>query len=454
MADARRAIASLACCVLVLAGPALADPITRAQLLTRVDRNLLQSKHRIDPRLLSSLKLGALLSLDAVEPGSPSDGAQLVVRYVLTNFTLSSTRGIVSGLFQGLELVGVDGAAPSLVEMAAGGTALAADPSALLGQDSDVSEEKRFRRSDRYLNPLADVPSPGGDWARHGWAWDDVLGRRNVGLYGHVVPFRAVEPQTSPLRCPQSRSGTDSIEEWVLCAVDRGAETAQTWYKVEYWQFFGYSDSGQGFEIAHHEADWVTVQVLVDPATDELVQVHHFFHGRNASFDLRRNPGFVELEGGAVREHRGFNWGREVDFTWHEGPLARVKNELSAAHAQDNSVRLLKDPETGRFDHPVVYVENGAHEFWPTEAWSFQDAPNHDGDDDAHSYLAAAPPNLGEVEAPLAEVAEAPLILRYNGRWGAFSRKNDPPQGPALHDQWTWPASSSIRCLLDARLGR
>ena len=74
-----------------------------------------------------------------------------------------------------------------------------------------------------------------------------------------------------------------------------------------------------------------------------------------------------------------------------------------------------------------MYVEHGAHEFWPTEAWAFDDAPNHDGDDADRSYLAAPPPNLGEVEAP-SEVAEARLVLHYNGRWGAFSHKNDPPQ--------------------------
>ena len=38
---------------------------------------------------------------------------------------------------------------------------------------------------------------------------------------------------------------------------------------------------------------------------------------------------------------------------------------------------------------------------------------NHDGGDPGHSYIyiAAAPPNLGEVEAPLSETAEARLIL-------------------------------------------
>jgi hypothetical protein len=154
--------------------------------------------------------------------------------------------------------------------------------------------------------------------------------------------------------------------------------------------------------------------------------------------------------GHALSSHR--RTPRQVGFTWHEGPAAEVKNEIGRARSQQNVVGLKRDERSGRYEHPVVYVEHGAHEFWPTEAWAFDDAPNHDGDDADHSYLAAPPPNLGEVEAPLSEVAEARLVLRYNGRCGAFSHTNDPPQGPALHNQWTWPIGSTLRSKLPPQL--
>ena len=37
------------------------------------------------------------------------------------------------------------------------------------------------------------------------------------------------------------------------------------------------------------------------------------------------------------------------------------------------------------------------------------------------------------------------------GLWGAYNRKNLPPQGPALHDNWTWPTQSRIRWQIDPR---
>jgi len=43
------------------------------------------------------------------------------------------------------------------------------------------------------------------------------------------------------------------------------------------------------------------------------------------------------------------------------------------------------------------------------------------------------------------------LIMQFNGYWGTYSREmpgifsNNPPPGPALHYEWTWPVSSSVR---------
>jgi hypothetical protein len=91
------------------------------------------------------------------------------------------------------------------------------------------------------------------------------------------------------------------------------------------------------------------------------------------------------------------------------------------------------------------------HEFWPSPYWEVTGAQKHGGDDQADSYLAATPPNLGEVEHPLNEEPLAAVIMRFNGYWGSYSRelpgvfKNNPPPGPALHYNWTWPAASSIR---------
>ena len=344
---------------------------------------------------------------------------------------------------------------------------LFADPTRLLWARTSILNTPQVEGG-LFLNPLADVPTQGGNWARYGWDWPDVLTHRNVGLYGHVVPFRATAPQTDFLDCPsaQSREGawaSLSGRDYVQCNIDLDPAQPRNYYKVEYWQFFGYNGVGKPFDFGDHEGDWTTVQVLVDAETLQPLQVHHFAHGYRIGFDLQPRPyarelpppgvpptgpvypNTVLLDGGAVLEYRGIHYGKDVQFTHWAGAPAAAQNAEAARAAQNNVVRMLRDPETGAYSHPVVYVEHGGHEFWPTEAWGFKDSPNHNGDDTAHSYLAAPPPNLGEVEAPLAEARDAPLILHYNGRWGAYNRRNVPPHGPPLHNQWTWPASSSIR---------
>jgi hypothetical protein len=96
----------------------------------------------------------------------------------------------------------------------------------------------------------------------------------------------------------------------------------------------------------------------------------------------------------------------------------------------------------GDFSHPVVYIEYATHEFWPTSEGFVAATPNHDGD--GASFLTSTPPNLGEVESPLTEYPQAKVVMRFNGYWGACCIVNKPPPGPALHGEWTWPASSSI----------
>lgn len=327
---------------------------------------------------------------------------------------------------------------------------LLANPSAVLGAGTNVISETRLRQEDRFLSPMDNVPRP-GQWARHGWDWRDVTRNKNVGLYGHVVPIRLANPQTDFLDCQPPAEGV--ARDAVLCAIDVGPGRTDLYYKVEYWQFFGYNGAGKPFDLGDHEADWCSVQVIVESSSLALVQVHHFFHGRIAAFDLRKHPNFALIEGGAIREYRGSNWPKDVSATWYSGPVADAQNRQAHKVAQNNVVRLARDPSSGAFTHPVVYVEHGSHEFWPTAAWSFQDSPNHNGDDAMHTYQTAPPPNLGEVEHPLNETPDAGLLMQYNGRWGAYSRENSSPQGPALHDSWTWPAQSSVRWRIPKTLG-
>jgi hypothetical protein len=295
---------------------------------------------------------------------------------------------------------------------------LSSKPEALLFPLSDITSFSW--RSSYYVNPLEEVNNVCGNPGRHGRDWDYILARRNVGLYGHVVrasqAYRSGEIQRD--------DGTDG------------------YYKIEYWQFFGYSSAHRVANIGDHEGDWTTVQVLYDPRLDSVVKVFHYAHGNEMVFDMATASAKLTTTAtwGRYEEYQGSNYGKTFDDA---GEIA-----------SNNAVRFYQDPNTNQYTHPVVYIENGSHEFWPTEKGVFYvyqlgvaigNAPPHGGTDVAHRYLTQSIPNLGEVEAETIATSEAEIVLRYNGSWGAFSRLNSPPPGPPLHTEWTWPANSVIR---------
>lgn len=288
-------------------------------------------------------------------------------------------------------------------------------------------------RSNFYVNP-------DNDQGRRGVPWLVARASRRTGLYGHVVPFYAKSAEEYTLQHVPASSDNDGKN--------------QLFYKIEYWQFFGYSSNNKPFDEGDHEGDWDTVQLIVQPTLDPsfkspcgalssvLKSVLHYAHGRELRFDLSSTSSCAQTENSTVLQISGPNVGKpEVD----------LRDDDFWAKAHNRMVSLYKDPVTGAYTHPVVYVEHGGHEFWPSPDGKMYGAQKHRGDDTEDTYLAATPPNLGEVEHPLNSDPAAAVILQFNGYWGTYSRSlpgffsNNPPPGPPLHYEWTYPMTSSIR---------
>jgi hypothetical protein len=288
------------------------------------------------------------------------------------------------------------------------------------------------RQTDYRINPLEHPPgSTVSNPGRHGQDWPTVERLGNVGLYGHVVPIKLAAPTWA------------CTVRWNFAP---RPTTGTLYYEVEYWQFFGYNSDDKPLDEGDHEGDWENVSLLIQPAIrdsqpEKIVSVMMYAHGLEFRFDMQGSITAPIVIGSSILEHRGPNYGRDVDI--HLGDQQCSK---SVAGAQNKVLRMRSDPVTGLATHPMVYLERGSHEFWPTEHWSYYGAPKHDGT--GPQILTSTPPNLGEVENPLTEYPTALPILRFNGLWGAYSRSNTPPPGPPLHAQWTWPASSSIGWLL------
>jgi hypothetical protein len=296
---------------------------------------------------------------------------------------------------------------------------LSSDPNSLLlissrrNPSSDL--RKNLTKTDYHLSP--------NDDARHGNSWGEILINKNFGLFGHVVPVLL-----------------DNVSGYVRQAQYKGCPAGSTlFYKIEYWQLFGFNNSEQLFGIGNHEGDWETVQLLVEAGTEKIKMVFHYAHGKEIRFNLAAaltNKVTTDQNGLVVLELTGTN------FTLHPADMDINDDARDTDQGQnDNIVRFTGEGLT----HPVVYLEHGSHEFFPSENWRFGKnqygkryfAPNHQGDQ-AESYLAGTPPNLGEVGFPLAESPAAELILYYNGIWGCDENYNPPPPGPTLHYEWTY----------------
>lgn len=94
--------------------------ITRRELLKRVDRNILASRHHVDLNLLAEVDSRVFLSIDIVDPASPRAGDILSLTYTLTNFTRQRAQGTTIGRFQGQALVAPDGSPPGPIDLAPG----------------------------------------------------------------------------------------------------------------------------------------------------------------------------------------------------------------------------------------------------------------------------------------------------------------------------------------------
>lgn len=214
-------------------------------------------------------------------------------------------------------------------------------------------------------------------------------------------------------------------------------------YKIEYWQFFAFNNQdisilGVG-AMGDHEGDWTSVQLWFDRELKRLVKVRYLIHGKQAEFTI---PALVPSCTSCTITMKGAKFD------------PNPPNFLANPEAySDNQVEFFVDGN--RFKHPVVYIERGAHEFWPgaygfaqftSGPFTFKLNP-HNGNGPSYLVPAVADRlyNLGEVEHPLTR--DAQLILQFNGFWGCTntnqlgplggSRRS--PVGPALHCSWRWP---------------
>ncbi len=256
------------------------------------------------------------------------------------------------------------------------------------GKSSSTSASQQ--KSGFYLNL--------GNPHRHGEPNWSVIETQATGLYGHVAALH--ENASSPPKL--------------------------TAYKIEYWQLYAY-DAVPGQTDCNkisnsHEGDWVGVELVVEPDQHTIRRVRHNIHSASVTFDLSQGSP-VDI-GNSVREYRGKGTGKP-----YSGYIdLNVKGPAGIGWAQNNLVRFFCDRDG--CTHPLVYIEHGGHEAWPTEHWNWPVVYAHNGDS-PHQYLVATPKNVGEIGHPMPGCLDCKLVVGYNGHWGACG--SDPPEGPPVN---------------------
>jgi len=302
----------------------------------------------------------------------------------------------------------------------------------------------------------------------------------NVGLYGRAILLN--------LNDTQDGLENDPSLPWniLLARYNCGGSQpcAAQVIKLEYWQFFGYSHDSANFSaLADHAGDWCAVQVYVDagwwdsPRPDRAILfVVHYMHGAQVGFNMSLAdaepvttavPARPKNDKGATytaEEFHGPHYGDSIEFYGSLAPAFPRNQQTQLFFAQNNTLQLATagpfaaSPLGGlhgepvhpvinvSFQHPVVYVEWGGHEFWPTPAWSFYGASKHNGLGQ-YSYFGSAPVDVSPGTTPTTQ-NDVALVTEFDGYWGSPQPLNNPPEGPPLHCQWFWdPSTTSMQLL-------
>ena len=278
-------------------------------------------------------------------------------------------------------------------------------------------------------NPDAGTYDQGADWPL-------VMAQKNIGTYAHVSPFIPNSP--SDLASHNGRM-QDNGKPVIPASGYESTCGNDGCYKIEYYQFFGFNQAWADLGIGNHQADLAMLTEVYDVKLDQIVAVSHWAHGYEMRYDLLKasskcTPDFDPMIG-AEQTCRGEN-NQYSDFNILYVNLITGAHQSEPQKAQNNQLSFAQDPTTQQYSHPVVFVEAGSHEFWPSSKWSAQYAPSHAGNDPFHHYIAQNIPNLGEIEHPMSD--DAKIITGYNGYWGNWNHDNDVSVGASLHSSWNW----------------
>ena len=185
---------------------------------------------------------------------------------------------------------------------------------------------------------------------------------------------------------------------------------------------------------SNHDGDLTTLVVLYDRRADRLSRVTFSMHGCFLeAYDLMK-PRAIRYEVLTGKDEALRDSLIEAARIEIDDRNGATDNTGCAPSASEGHVFLAADPDSHLYEHPVVFVENGAHELWPNPSGFLSAAPGHRGD--GVSFLPACVQVLGTMASP--REPHQPFV-HYNGKFGTD------PQAIALHSTWFWGPQILVR---------
>jgi hypothetical protein len=184
-------------------------------------------------------------------------------------------------------------------------------------------------------------------------------------------------------------------------------------------------------DFSVHDGDITTVTAIYDKDSDLLVRLTYSIHGCLLQSFRIANPytiGFRDIPGLGESGTSDTIRAAIVFVSTNDRAYSADGYCDVGFSASDPYVYLAADPDTGLYEHPVVFSEEGSHEPWPNESGAIYSVPAHTGD--GVSFLPDCIDVLGTLAAPYPP--DVPF-LQFNGKWGSD------PEGLIFHKSWFWP---------------
>ena len=207
---------------------------------------------------------------------------------------------------------------------------------------------------------------------------------------------------------------------------------------IDYTMLWSFNEDRSGFSI--HYGDITFLIVLYDLVSDRIVRLTYPQHGCELElYELvpGQSAAITTVSGRPLTgEPNPFPVLQVNIDDDHEASDDRGDCTKGSFKAPQKYVLLAGDPKTTsapvRFEHPLVYVENGTHESWPNRSGYVVDGGDHGGE--GPSWLPGSASMLPDFDAPAN--ADTPL-LHFNGKIGMDGANF------VLHRTWCWPARAN-----------